>query len=97
LNENFIIFFKIFQEESTPAFDEFLSLLGDKVRLRGFSGYRGGLDNTSNKSYFIMLLVDLQCRYAPLRSPEFRQFSGDFFADFPPEFREIFFSEIPAF
>jgi len=25
-------------------FDEFLSLLGDRVRLRGFDKYKGGLD-----------------------------------------------------
>eukprot|EP01094_Clydonella_sp_ATCC50884_P019046 TRINITY_DN3640_c0_g1_i1.p1 TRINITY_DN3640_c0_g1~~TRINITY_DN3640_c0_g1_i1.p1 ORF type:complete len:464 (-),score=81.91 TRINITY_DN3640_c0_g1_i1:254-1540(-) len=29
----------------TPAFSRFLSLLGDKVKLSGFSGFRGGLDN----------------------------------------------------
>lgn len=33
--------------ESTPSFDEFLQLLGDKIRLKGFTNYRGGLDNTS--------------------------------------------------
>jgi len=27
-----------------PAFDEFLDMLGDRVCLKGFSGYRGGLD-----------------------------------------------------
>lgn len=31
-------------EESCPAFDEFLSLLGDRVKLAGFTGFRGGLD-----------------------------------------------------
>lgn len=31
-------------KESTPAFDEFLQLLGDKIRLKGFANYRGGLD-----------------------------------------------------
>jgi hypothetical protein len=34
-------------QDSTPSFDEFLQLLGDKVRLKGFNSYRGGLDNTS--------------------------------------------------
>lgn len=33
--------------ESTPAFDEFLELLGDKVELLGFEGYNGGLDTSS--------------------------------------------------
>ena len=34
--------------ESTRAFDEFLELLGNKVRLRGFEHFRGGLDNASD-------------------------------------------------
>ncbi|CAJ0585497.1 unnamed protein product, partial [Mesorhabditis spiculigera] len=29
---------------SSPAFEEFLSVLGDTVTLQGFQGYRGGLD-----------------------------------------------------
>lgn len=29
---------------SSPLFDEFLQLLGDKVRLKGFDKYKGGLD-----------------------------------------------------
>ena len=34
--------------ESTPAFDEFLQLLGEKVALKGFGNYRGGLDNQND-------------------------------------------------
>ena len=34
--------------ESTKAFDQFLELLGDKVRLKGFKEFRGGLDNTND-------------------------------------------------
>lgn len=30
--------------ENSPLFDEYLQLLGDKVRLRGFDKYKGGLD-----------------------------------------------------
>ncbi|XP_060663994.1 rap1 GTPase-activating protein 1-like [Drosophila nasuta] len=30
--------------ESLPLFDEFLTLFGDRVRLRGFDKYKGGLD-----------------------------------------------------
>lgn len=30
--------------ENSPLFDEFLQLLGDKVRLKGFDKYKGGLD-----------------------------------------------------
>lgn len=29
--------------ENSPLFEEFLQLLGDKVRLRGFDKYKGGL------------------------------------------------------
>jgi hypothetical protein len=29
--------------ENSPMFEEFLQLLGDKVRLRGFDKYKGGL------------------------------------------------------
>ena len=28
----------------SPAFDDFLSIIGDKVRLKGFDRYKGGLD-----------------------------------------------------
>ncbi len=34
--------------EMTPAFAEFLKLIGDRVTLQGFGGYRGGLDVRSN-------------------------------------------------
>jgi signal-induced proliferation-associated 1 like protein 1 len=37
-------------ENSSAAFDEFLSILGEKVRLKGFSRYRGGLDNKTDTS-----------------------------------------------
>lgn len=30
--------------ENSPLFDEFLQVLGDKSRLRGFDKYKGGLD-----------------------------------------------------
>lgn len=32
-------------ETSSPAFDEFLDLLGQRVRLKGFEKYRAQLDN----------------------------------------------------
>lgn len=34
--------------DSTPAFDEFLQVLGDKVTMKGFDNYRGVLDNTND-------------------------------------------------
>lgn len=37
-------------EHSEPLFDEFLSCIGEKVRLLGFDKYRGGLDNKSDST-----------------------------------------------
>lgn len=34
-------------ENSGPAFEEFLSCIGQKVRLKGFEKYRAQLDNKS--------------------------------------------------
>ena len=31
-------------EFGSPAFDEFLDCIGQRVSLQGFTGYRGGLD-----------------------------------------------------
>lgn len=36
--------FCYFAECSSPIFEEFLDLIGQKVRLKGFQKYRGGLD-----------------------------------------------------
>lgn len=36
-------------ESSGPAFDEFLNLLGERVRLKGWEKYRAQLDNKSEK------------------------------------------------
>lgn len=40
--------------DHTPAFDEFLELLGDKVELQGWEGYNGGLDTSSAYSYLVL-------------------------------------------
>ncbi|CAH1791382.1 unnamed protein product [Owenia fusiformis] len=37
-------------EVTGPAFEEFLSLMGDKVKLSGFQKYRGGLDNKTDST-----------------------------------------------
>lgn len=37
-------------EHSGPLFDEFLSCIGENVRLLGFEKYRGGLDNKSDST-----------------------------------------------
>jgi len=34
-------------ETSGPAFDEFLDLIGKRIALKGFEGYRAQLDNRS--------------------------------------------------
>ncbi|XP_067682950.1 signal-induced proliferation-associated 1-like protein 2 isoform X2 [Haliotis asinina] len=43
-------------EHSSPAFEEFLKLIGKKVKLKGFDKYRGGLDcktdSTGTHSYY---------------------------------------------
>jgi signal-induced proliferation-associated 1 like protein 1 len=35
-------------ENATPAFNAFLNILGERIALRGWSGYRGDLDISSN-------------------------------------------------
>eukprot|EP00127_Corallochytrium_limacisporum_P004296 Clim_evm241s157 gene=Clim_evmTU241s157 len=35
-------------EDGSPAFNNFVELLGEKIRLQGFKGHRGGLDTHSN-------------------------------------------------
>lgn len=37
-------------ESAGPALEEFLDLLGQRVRLKGFTKYRAQLDNKSKKS-----------------------------------------------
>ena len=34
-------------EEAGPAFNEFMDLIGERVVLKGFEGYRAQLDNRS--------------------------------------------------
>lgn len=36
--------------ETSEAFDEFLSVLGDTVPLQNFDGYRGGLDTSHGQT-----------------------------------------------
>jgi hypothetical protein len=37
------------QRETSPAFETFLEILGNKIELKGFKGYSGGLDTKKNK------------------------------------------------
>ncbi len=39
----------LFIVQTSTAFEEFLGFLGEKVTLKGFQGFRGGLDIKSNK------------------------------------------------
>ena len=45
----YLLFMSLFclTEMSGPAFDEFLELIGKRVALKGFEGYRAQLDNRS--------------------------------------------------
>ena len=36
-------------EHSSPAFEEFLELIGTKVKMKGFAKYRAQLDNKSKR------------------------------------------------
>lgn len=38
-------------ESAGPALEEFLDLLGQRVRLKGFTKYRAQLDNKSKRKY----------------------------------------------
>lgn len=42
-------------ESAGPAFEEFLQLLGERVRLKGFEKYRAQLDTKSKESFFFLL------------------------------------------
>lgn len=52
-------------ESGSPALDEFLELLGQKVRLKGFTKFRAQLDNKS-KCLFLNVSHDVYCLYDPL-------------------------------
>jgi hypothetical protein len=48
-------------ESAGPAFEEFLQLLGERVRLKGFEKYRAQLD-TKSKTYLpLPALLDFSC------------------------------------
>jgi hypothetical protein len=48
---------ELFGNASTsPAFDEFLGVLGDRIKLEMFDGYRGGLGNVAFTIFLLKLL-----------------------------------------
>lgn len=40
-------------EEGSDNFDEFLAVIGEKIRLKGWERYRGGLDVKGNNYYYL--------------------------------------------
>lgn len=48
--------FALFAEFGSEKFDQFLNLLGDKIRLRGWDKYRGGLDIKGNYYTFYKVI-----------------------------------------
>jgi hypothetical protein len=49
-------------EKASPEFGEFLDILGDKKRLKGFEGFRGGLDVASEFLVPSVLLISIYFR-----------------------------------
>lgn len=45
---------KYYLVDVSPEFEEFLNWIGDKIELKGFDGYRGGLDILSIKNEFFI-------------------------------------------
>lgn len=41
-------------EEGSDNFDEFLAVIGEKIRLKGWERYRGGLDVKGNNYYYYL-------------------------------------------
>jgi len=46
-------------QTGSEAFQEFLSILGDRVTLQGFKGYNGGLDTTSTTRFITLIKPDV--------------------------------------
>lgn len=45
-------------EHGSPEFEKFINLIGDKIRLKGWKKYKGGLDTTS-KCFLNLFLIKL--------------------------------------
>lgn len=48
-------------ESAGPAFEEFLQLLGERVRLKGFEKYRAQLDTKSKNCLHLPAVLDFSC------------------------------------
>ena len=42
---------------ASPELDEFLDFIGERVRMKGFDGYRAQLDNKSKKRVYVLILT----------------------------------------
>jgi hypothetical protein len=52
----------IYAVQHSPAFEEFMTLMGEKTPMQGHKGFRGGLDVNSAcllRSFFVVLLTDV--------------------------------------
>lgn len=49
-----------YTEVAGPAFEEFLDMLGQRVRLKGFDKYKGGLDNKGDTTGQFSLYTNYQ-------------------------------------
>jgi hypothetical protein len=54
-------------ESASPAFDEFLDFLGQRVRLKGFDQYKGGLDTRGDTTGTHSVYAEFQVRRGELR------------------------------
>lgn len=60
-------------EMGSDSFDEFLAVIGEKIRLGGWERYRGGLDVKGNYYY----IIDLVCELCNENHHHHHHFSGD--------------------
>jgi len=50
-------------DRNSPEFDEFLAILGERVELKNFAGYRGGLDTVNEQTGKTSVYTKYRDRY----------------------------------
>lgn len=55
----YLLIFIFFPEFGSDNFDEFLSMLGEKITLKGWERFRGGLDVKGNGKTFLKYLHEI--------------------------------------
>jgi len=68
-------------EKGSPGFEEFINILGDKIELKGWQGFRAGLDTNSENSSFLsfsFLSFLSQLFFCQMETPELIQFTLSF-------------------